>query len=240
MIDLRLGRWEDALADVERVDAVICDPPYSDRTHAGHDAVEGLAGHRRGLGYFAWTPADVRGFVSAWSPRCAGWLVAMTDHTLFGAWERALLAAGRYVFAPVPSVSPGARVRLSGDGPSCWTDWIVVARPRRREFCSWGTLRGHYLHPPERDKVVAGGKPLSLMRALVRDYTRPNDLVCDPCAGGGTTLLAAAMEGRRAIGAEMDPATHAKAQARIAAGYTPDMFSGVPELEIKGEQGDLL
>lgn len=34
--DLRLGRWQDVLADVE-CDALICDPPYSARTHKGHD-----------------------------------------------------------------------------------------------------------------------------------------------------------------------------------------------------------
>jgi hypothetical protein len=33
------------------------------------------------------------------------------------------------------------------------------------------------------------------------------------------------MEGRRAIGAEMDPETFAKAKRRLQAGYTPDMFS---------------
>jgi site-specific DNA-methyltransferase (adenine-specific) len=72
---------------------------------------------------------------------------------------------------------------------------------------------------------VAGGKPLWLMRAIVRDYTRPGDLVCDPCAGGATTLLAAAMEGRRAVGAEMDPVTFEKASKRLAQGYTPDLFT---------------
>jgi DNA modification methylase len=53
------------------------------------------------------------------------------------------------------------------------------------------------------------------MRAIVRDYSRPGDLVCDPCAGGGTTLLAAIMEGRRAIGSEIDPVTFEKAVKRL-------------------------
>jgi len=35
-IDLRCGDWRDVLDDVDAVDAVISDPPYSDRTHAGH------------------------------------------------------------------------------------------------------------------------------------------------------------------------------------------------------------
>jgi DNA modification methylase len=69
-----------------------------------------------------------------------------------------------------------------------------------------------------------GEKPLSLMRTLVRDYSRPDDLVCDPFAGSGTTLLAAAMEGRSAIGAEMDPKTYELAVRRLSKGYTERLF----------------
>jgi site-specific DNA-methyltransferase (adenine-specific) len=64
------------------------------------------------------------------------------------------------------------------------------------------------------------------MRAIIRDYTRPGDLIVDPCAGGATTLLAAAIEGRRCIGSEMDPETYAKAVRRLEAGWTPDLFGG--------------
>jgi site-specific DNA-methyltransferase (adenine-specific) len=63
--------------------------------------------------------------------------------------------------------------------------------------------------------MVVGSKPLWLMRAIVRDYSRPGDVVCDPCAGGATTLIASVIEGRQAIGSELDPATHAKALNRI-------------------------
>jgi DNA modification methylase len=58
------------------------------------------------------------------------------------------------------------------------------------------------------------------MRAIVRDYSRPGDLVCDPCAGGATTLIAAATERREAVGAEVDDANYALGRARIDAGYT--------------------
>ena len=66
------------------------------------------------------------------------------------------------------------------------------------------------------ERAHPGGKSADLMRALIRDYSRPGDLVCDPCAGGGTTLLAAVQTGRRAVGSEMDPQTHAKAVQRLA------------------------
>jgi site-specific DNA-methyltransferase (adenine-specific) len=78
----------------------------------------------------------------------------------------------------------------------------------------------------ERAAAIPGAKPLALMRALVRDYSRPGDLIVDPFAGGATTLLAAAMEGRRAIGAECDPETFAKAVKRLQRGYTTDLFAG--------------
>lgn len=236
---LYAGRWQDALAQIDRVDAVICDPPYGARTHEGHDA--SATGHggrwtddngnqhkqrtqRRSLNYTTWMPSDVRAFVTSWVPRCRGWFVAFTSHDLVPAYVEALEGAGRYVFAPLPFFSPGSRVRLSGDGPSSWTCWIVVARPRTVEFTRWGTLPGGYVFPPE-DCEVVGGKPLGLMRAVVRDYSRPGDLVCDPFVGSGTTLLAAVMEGRRAVGAEEKPEHFEIARARLARGYTPTMFA---------------
>jgi site-specific DNA-methyltransferase (adenine-specific) len=251
MIDLRLGRWEDALADVERVDAVICDPPYSERTHSGHDDGATLANRgswkrangnmdrcrpRRDLCYDKWMPSDVRSFVSAWAPRCAGWFVCFSDSVLCNIWRAAFEYAGLTGFHPIPCVIPGMTVRLSGDGPSSWAVYANVARPKALH--RWGTLPGAYISK-QGERIAIGGKPLALMRALVRDYTRPGNLICDPCAGGGTTLLAAAIEGRRAIGAEMDPETHAKALARLEAGYTPDMFTE-PIEAVTGEQGELL
>lgn len=224
--DLRHGRWEEALSDVDHVDAVITDPPYSSRTHSGHDTVEGIAGHRRSIGYRPWKLKDVGPFVNHWIRRCSGWFVVITDHLLAREFEHELTAGGWYVFAPLPAVLVGSRVRLLGDGPSCWTVWLVVARPRTKEMARWGTLPGAYYGSPERNMIVPGGKPLWLMDALIRDYTRPGDLVCDPCAGGGTTLHAALRQGRRAIGAEMDRGTYEAARARLEDGYQPDMFAG--------------
>lgn len=231
MNELRLGRYQDVLADAH-CDLLCVDAPYSAKTHEGHDAGANLdargidyrarvakptggTGPRRAISYAAWSPEDVAAFVEAWAPRTRGWIVSITDHTLAPAWAAAMEIAGRYVFAPLPFVETGSRVRLSGDGPSAWTCWVIVSRPKTREFQRWGTLRGAYVSTSERKDVV-GGKPLGLMRAIVEDYSREGDVVCDPCAGGGTTLLAARMEGRAYIGAEADPDTHAMATRRLA------------------------
>lgn len=52
------------------------------------------------------------------------------------------------------------------------------------------------LHPTQ--------KPESLMRWIVDAVTMPGDLVLDPFMGSGTTLVAAKLLGRKAIGIELD------------------------------------
>lgn len=239
--------WQDLLPTVERVDCLIVDAPYSEKTHAGHGAGKQTsdramawakrqaktgnqdhndrvahalrgAADRADLDYAAWSANDVDAFVDAWSERVGGWMVSLTDHVLASSWESAMRINDRYTFAPIPFVAPGSRVRLTGDGPSCWCCWIVVSRPKHRPFSSWGSLPGGYVLPTgkvvtsgPRDKrlQVTGGKPLWLMSRLVEDYSRPDDLVCDPCAGAGTTLVAALRAGRRAIGCD-SKAEHAE------------------------------
>lgn len=223
-----------------KADLVCLDAPYSSKTHEGHAAgkmtgdraggfAEALAGNptpesryaarraaengsMRDINYAFWTPADVSDFVTLWAPRSSGWFVSLTDDVLAPAWKSAFEAAELYAFAPLPLVETGSRVRMTGDGPSCWTCWLVVARPKNREFASWGTLPGAYLQPAEREinshkgtTRVVGGKPLSAMLRIIGDYSRRGGLVVDPTCGGGTTLKAAIMSGRRAIGMDVMP-----------------------------------
>jgi site-specific DNA-methyltransferase (adenine-specific) len=259
--DLRCGRWQDTLAGV-KCDALICDPPYGAKTHKGHNngvdtarlegeekrmridkrtgAVYSVGiSRRRTIDYSHWSAEDVAEFVTAWAPRVRGWFVAMTSHDLIGAWQNAYESAGLYAFAPVAWVSPGGTVRLGGDGPANWTCYVMVARPRSREWQRWGALPGAYVIGRGQGNHI-GGKPAALMRALIRDYTRPGDLVCDPCAGGGTTLLAAVQEGRRAVGSEMDPETHAKAVERLERKLAQSDLWAACERVKAAEQTDLL
>ena len=221
--EMRCGDWREVLVDVE-ADALVTDTPYSDKTHKGHNQGvknEAYKSNRRALSYASWTPADVDAFCEFWVPRVRGWFACMSCSVLDEAWQAGLEARGLYGFAPLPCVIPGMTVRMGGDGPSSWCVWLNVARPRHFPFSKWGTLPGEYRATPDRGHI--GGKPLSMMRAIVRDYTRKGDLVIDPCAGGGTTLLAAVTEGRRAIGAELDPSTYDYAVARLRRGYTPTL-----------------
>ena len=85
--ELRCGRWQEALAHVTECDALITDPPYSERTHGAYDATkrahegDGRDGaERRALDYDALTSDDLIEMVAHWSPRAAGWTCWLTPH----------------------------------------------------------------------------------------------------------------------------------------------------------------
>lgn len=236
LIDLRHGPWQTALADVEEVDCTITDPPYSARVHRAGALIEGKDDAERSvsIGYDAFIEADIKEFCESWSPRTTGWMCMNTSHDLVPAWESYLNEAGRYVFPPVPCVMRGMSVRLQGDGPSSWTCWLMVARPRRKEFMSWGTLPGAYFTPPPSrasakgaKSIVMGQKPQWLINAIVRDYSRKGALVADPYSGGGTTARACESLGRRFVGAEKNEETFLKAQERLSGSVQVDMFQGM-------------
>jgi hypothetical protein len=191
-------------------------------SYAARKSAAGESG-RRDIDYAAWSPDDVGNFCAFWLPRSDGWCVSITDDQLAPAWSASFSAADLYPFAPLPLVETGSRVRMTGDGPSNWTCWVVVARPRSRRFASWGTLPGAYVQPAERDfnsaagtERIVGGKPVQSMCRIVSDYTRRGALVVDPCCGAATTGLGAKMQGRRFIGMDVDAATLEIAARRLA------------------------
>lgn len=230
MIDLRLGDWRDVLADVGEVDSVITDPPYSQRTASGYRTNPDWSkevGAQPGVAYGHVTEDTVAQAVHLLWPRVRKWFVVFGDHTSARWWEKHLGEAGAYTFAPLPWIKKDGCPRFVGDGPSSVTEWLIVARTKRvaaQGSPDRGCRRGWYL-ANRGDPIVTGSKDPSVMCTLVDDYSLPGDLILDPYAGGGTTLLAARTMRRRAIGAEIDPTTHAKARRRLARGYTPDMFS---------------
>lgn len=230
-IDMRLGRWEEVLADVT-CDALIFDAPYSTATHAvtAHDTKRNDGYDARGLvaDYDALTPSDVRAFCESWVDRCRGWIVSITDFPLAPVWKAEMERVGRYAFAPVACVLRGMSVRVQQDGPSSWVLYAMASRPRTTAWCD-GIRDGAYTGPFNNTRAGsthAGGrgKPRWLMNALVRDYSRAGDLVCDPYAGWGRTLGAAIANGRRAVGAEKDPTAHAEAMRQLARGQQLDLM----------------
>jgi len=67
--------------------------------------------------------------------------------------------------------------------------------------------RGTKLHPTE--------KPTDLMKILIENSSKKNDIVLEPFAGCGSTLLACKETGRNFIGFELDKHYHSIAEKRL-------------------------
>ena len=87
--------------------------------------------------------------------------------------------------------------------------------------------RGFKVHPTQ--------KPITLFSPLVADFSNPGDLILDPFCGSGTTLVAAAMLGRRYIGIEIEEKYVKIAEERLR-NVTPPL----PFVGHKTEQGNLV
>jgi len=75
------------------------------------------------------------------------------------------------------------------------------------DVISW-TYTGNKLHPTQ--------KPVGIFTPLIEAFTKPGDVVLDPFAGSGSTLVAARDMDRRFIGIELDEAHHRTASLRLA------------------------
>ena len=56
---------------------------------------------------------------------------------------------------------------------------------------------------------------MGLLANLITSVTKPGDLILDPFAGSGSTLVAAKKTGRRFIGVELDDDYYQIAQRRV-------------------------
>ena len=91
--------------------------------------------------------------------------------------------------------------------------WLVAQRP------AWVQRRGLFV--PGSTAHPARMLP-ELARHAIHTYSRPGQIVFDPLAGSGTTLVAALHAGRDAIGVEYEPrwAALARTNARLARAHT--------------------
>lgn len=97
------------------------------------------------------------------------------------------------------------KLHTIGKGKPCVHYGKATGRVTQRRTNLWhprsilrfnNSRTGRSLHPTQ--------KPLDLMKWLVLSYSNRNDTILDPFAGSGSTLAAAALHGRQAIGIEQN------------------------------------
>lgn len=178
---------------------VVSDPPYG--TGGWRRLAEGQGSNPSGtLVREAWDEGDTEWLCLVGTDAVMSfWPPARTTQLLVTA-ERAGFTKHRtlYMRKPDPKPLPGGRTRwsvepiwvLSHDGfiLTGGDDLYEACQPRK------GRDRDATGHPYE--------KPLDVMKWLIAKTDRPT--IVDPYMGSGTTLLAARIMGRRAIGIEQD------------------------------------
>lgn len=124
----------------------------------------------------------------------------------------------------VPSKYPGKR-HYKGDkrgqpsgnprGKNPSDIWEIVAQDW--ESCLWDIPNVKSNHPEKTDHPCQF--PVELVERCVMALTNEDDVVFDPFAGVGSSLIAALMHDRRAMGCEREPDYVAAAKERISAYY---------------------
>ena len=109
-----------------------------------------------------------------------------------------------------PSPMNGHLIYLSGIENAIW-----VRKPKAtfNSFCKNTVFRfpsgSSEFHPTEKNH--------DLLAELINDNSNTGDLIFDPCAGSGSTLLMARKLGRHFIGCELDENYYFKAKKRLYA-----------------------
>lgn len=100
---------------------------------------------------------------------------------------------------------------------------LILYRDKLPKFNNGGNMMFNCMDYPrdtKTPKIHPTQKPVPLLEFLIRTFTDPDDVVIDPCAGSGTTLLAAMNCGRKAYGFEIKKDFFGKAQ-NLLQNYQP-------------------
>lgn len=212
------------------VKCVITDPPYSDKTHEStrtNNTANGRRGNRVLSGSFGFdhvSLAEVSTLLSDLGRLTQGWVIANLDYKHAFPLEAApppglrLLRIGMWV-----KTNPNPQI--SGDRPAQgWESIGYFHRDGLRPSWTGGGKAGNFILPSSQGQGHPTSKPLPMVSQFVRWFSQPGDLILDPYAGSGTTLLAAKNEGRLALGCEINEAYCELAAKRL----TQDtLFGGV-------------
>lgn len=194
-----LGRMED-----HSVDLVVTDPPYlcNYRDRFGR----GVANDTKPDAVLSVFPELYRVLKpNSYCLLFCGWN-AISGFS--GAWEAAGFGVGGHIIFAKSYTSSARHVGHAHE--SAWV--LTKGRPTPpaeplSDVQDW-TYSGNRYHPTE--------KALEVIAPLIRKFSQRGDVVLDPFLGSGTTAVAAALNGRSAIGIELEARYCRHAEQRLA------------------------
>lgn len=213
------AKAEDVLSTLDRVDHVITDPPYSEHVHSKSRRGQSLPdawqfpaciSRARELGFDSMTPETMLFCAGEFARLARRWVLVFSDVELTGDWHQTLESMGLDYVRTGAWIKLNATPQFTGDRPASGFEAITIAHPKGRKRWNGG---GTHAVWSEAIVLNRGGKeprlhttqkPLALMRRLVSLFTDEGETILDCFAGSGTTGIAAALLGRKAILIEQD------------------------------------
>ena len=104
---------------------------------------------------------------------------------------------------------------------------LILYRDKLPKFNNNGRMIFNCMEYPrdnETPKVHPTQKPVNLLESLIRIFTDKGDVVIDPCAGSGTTLLASANTGRKGYGFEIKKNFYEDAKNKVLSSIQQGLF----------------
>ena len=191
--------------DLAAADLLVTDPPYGVAWRSGKGNHEMMAGDNGSLSLADWLPSALRALrrgrhayifgvrPAAISPdlNLCGLLELIWDKEIMGLGDLSLPWGPQHepILFGVQEISRANRAKGYGMGAARLRKGSVL---RVQNLRSGQTLR----HPTE--------KPVGLLRILIESSSTFGEIVLDPFMGSGSTLEAARLEGRCAIGIEIE------------------------------------
>lgn len=247
-VTLFMGDCAEVLSQLEPVDHLMIDPPYSREVYVratGNNTKKGSRTPDRlykgesmaqlatlAIGEMS---ADLMALVGTWAAaNVKRWALVFSDMESTHLWREALTDihgrqdALRYVRTAV-WVKLNSMPQMSGDRPAVGFEPCTIAHAKGPMRWNGGGKRGLWQYPTN------GGanrpdhpcpKPDGLMCELVADFTDPGDVILDCFGGSGTTAIAAKRLGRRCILIEREERFCEVAAKRLRQGAL-DLFSPV-------------
>ena len=209
------GDCREVLPSLSKVDLLLTDPPYGMNWCSGRGDMGGISGDDGTFDVEACIRlalAQLRFHRHAYVFGPLDLSALTTAATAELIWDKGKHGSGNLSMPWGPSHE---RIAFAVWSPykSAAKDGGLAARLRRGSIINvpmQNNGRGALTHPTE--------KPVMLMRQLIEASSLFGETVLDPFAGSGSTLVAAALEGRKAIGIELDEAHCETAAKRLAQG----------------------
>lgn len=183
---------------------------------------------------------ELRLSVAKWATENSdGWNIYFCQAEAVAAWRDAIEANGGKYKRPCIWVKPDSSPQFNGQMPAMgYENFVCEWAGQGHSRWNAGGKRGVYTHltnQPDRDGRHPTEKPIPLMMEILADFTNHGDLICDPFMGSGTTLVAAAKMGRRAVGVELSPEYFDVACRRVEAAYRQGDLFVVPPAKPRQE-----